>query len=372
MGSPLHPEVDMAVAPPHGAKSPSIEIDYARAAARLVLKEKVMRTTLLGILCSFASACAQIGDREPYEAPDAGVDGGPAALACDQLETRTGSLTISGASGFQGLPTTCWKLAGKLTLTGPAVASLAKLGDLRGVTDLEIGNTELAKIDTKAAFDVTGDIYIHHNNLLADVGNVSPRGTIESLRVESNPRLTTLGGLSSLTIVSGATSITNNVQLASIALPSASRLEGGLTISDNAALTSILLQSLQSVGNVTISRNNLLTSIGTMAAMTNVHGTLSIDSNGSLTTLGSLGSALVVDISVSINNNTRLADLGRLDHAGRVLGTVQVTNNPALDVTKAHDIGCCVQTGAFAASNNKTTSCAGSHWCLSTQQNCFR
>ena len=173
---------------------------------------------------------------------------------------------------------------------------LAKLGDLRGVTDLEINDTDLTRLDTKSQIDVTGDIYIHHNDQLTEIANIYPKSTVETLRIEYNAALTGLGNVSRATVVSGATSIISNAKLAAADLSSAQRLEGGLVIQDNAALTSINLSSLQSVGNLTIARNALLTTVGTMSAMTNVHGTFTVDGNGSLATLGTLGNAILVDL----------------------------------------------------------------------------
>ena len=49
--------------------------------------------------------------------------------------------------------------------------------------------------------------------------------------------------------------ISNNGKLATLDLSHATRLEGGLTISDNGALTTIKLGELSSVGNLTMRHN---------------------------------------------------------------------------------------------------------------------
>lgn len=335
-----------------------------------------MRTTTMALFCSLLSGgcVAPVGNPGSGDhgvGPDAGVDTGAAAGTCDELEERTMNLTISGASGFTGLPASCWKLNGKLTLTGPAVTSLAKLGDLRGVTDLEIDDTALTTIDTKSKLDVTGDIHIHHNDKLADLANIVPKSTVDSIVVEHNAALTSLGGLAQAKVVVYGTTIANNPKLATADLGYVQRLEGGLSVRDNAALTTLDLESLQSAGDVTIANNAALKTITTTSAFTNVHGSLRIENNDALVTLGSFGHSLVVDLSVIVTGNLRLADVGSLDRAANVFGAVQITSNSALDPTKAHDIGCCVPTGAFTASNNSNGGCDGNHWCLS-QRNCYR
>ena len=90
-------------------------------------------------------------------------------------------MTITGTSGFTDLPTGCWELGGKLTLRGPAISSLDKLGDLRTVGSLELDSTDLSAIDTPSPIDVTGDIAIHHNSKLVDISNVEAHGDLSSL-----------------------------------------------------------------------------------------------------------------------------------------------------------------------------------------------
>src|SRR5512134_3138633 len=129
----MHPSVDKAKSAPTPMKSPSIEIDYACATARSLLKESTMRTTIKALLCSvLATACAPIGEPgNGYDGPDAGVDAGSASATCDSIETRSLDMTVSGTAAFNNVPSKCWRLAGKLTVSGSALTSVAQLGDLR-------------------------------------------------------------------------------------------------------------------------------------------------------------------------------------------------------------------------------------------------
>jgi hypothetical protein len=339
------------------------------------MKEQPMRTTTMALLCSLAAAgCAPLGNpgAGDYDVgPDAGVDGGAATSGtCDELVEKTMDLTITGTAAFSTLPTTCWRLRGKLTLRGPAVTSVAKLGDLRGVTDLEIDDTDLVSIDTRGRIDVTGAIYIHHNDQLTDLANIAPKSTVRSLRVELNNALTGLGGLSQAMIVSGTTSIANNSKLAEVNL-GAQRLEGGLTIRDNLALSTIRLDALQSSGAITIANNGALKTLAVSTLLKNVHGSLTIDNNDALTSLGNLGNGVIVGTSLAITGNAVLADVGQLDRAAQVFGTVQIANNAQLHPTRAHDLGCCVPTSGFVSSNNRNATCSGTHWCLQFRD-CYR
>jgi len=334
-----------------------------------------MRTTMLVLLCSFAGCAGPVGGqggpRADHDGPDAGVDGAAAGGPCVELEEMTINLSIAGDSGFQNLPSSCWKLNGKLTIAGPAVTSLAKLGDLRSVTDLELNNTALASIDTKSALEVTGTLWVRYNDKLTDIAKLTPAATVDTITIEHNALLTSLGGVTKAAVVAGQTTIVDNPKLTAVNLGSAQRLEGGLVVSDNTEAKTLDLTRLQSVGSLTISNNGELTSITAGSLLSNIHGTLTVDNNDKLTSLGSIGSASTIDANVIVSGNLTLADLGQLSHAARVFGVVQVTTNAALDVTRAHDIGCCVATGGFTANANKNNQCTGDHWCMATQ-NCFR
>lgn len=368
----MNPPVDRASLPPPAMKSLTTEIVYDAKAAHLMLEEVTMRTSLL-LAMTLGACVAPIGEREHEDfGADGGVGSGSATqTGCDDLKVVTMNLTVSGTSSFNNLPTTCWKLSGKLVITGPVVTSLAKLGDLREVTDLEINDSELAKLDMKSTLEVSGDIYVHNNDKLTDLSGIAPKSTIKSIRVEFNPLLTSLGGLKSATIVSGATSITNNIKLATVDLSGAQRLEGGLTISDNGALTGITLTSLQSTGAITIARNPLLTTLNVSSALSQVHSTFTLDDNDALTTLGQFGTGITFSSGVSVTGNAKLSSLGALSHAQTVLGIISINNNSALDLTYAHEVGCCVTSGGFTAQNNMYQDCQGGHWCQN-QHNCYR
>jgi hypothetical protein len=329
------------------------------------------QTIVMASFVGLVGACAPLGSRDGDNDTDAGVDAAAAGGPCTDLTELTMDITVTGSAGFNDLPTSCWTLNGKLVLAGPAVTSLAKLGDLRRVTDLEIDDTDLTTFDTASSIDVTGTISVHHNDRLTDIDKVMPKTTVTAIAIEHNAMLANLGNLHAASVVSTTTSIVDNPKLTSIDLGSARRLEAGLTISDNPLVTTIDLHSLESAGPLSIAHNAALTAITTSATLTNVHGGLVIDDNDALATLGTFGLSLIVDANLLISNNAALADVGKLGRAQRIFGTAQITGNSALSTTRAHDIGCCVLTAAYAASNNQGTNCSGNHWCKDNH-GCYR
>lgn len=339
-------------------------IHIVNRTARSVLKGSNMRTSTTLVMCSALAACAQVGERGGFSGPDAG-SGSSTTRTCDNLETVTGDLTITGTTGFSGLPSSCWELTGKLTLRGPAITSLDKLGDLRTVASLELDSTALTRIDTPSSINVTGDVAIHHNAQLTDIGNIQPTGELSSLMVEYNDSLTTLGGLSEVTRVTGTTMIDSNGKLTTLDLSRATRLEGGLEIADNAALTMVKLDELNSVAAFTLRHNTALASISSLAALQYVHGTLTIDDNDKLTGLDSMSSAMTsIDGGVVITGNAQLSNLGQLTHTGVIGGSVSISSNTNLSYCEPQPFTCCIQiTGTLTITGNASTSCQQHSYC---------
>lgn len=328
-----------------------------------------MRLTNLSLLCPLlATACMEMGNPGSAPRPDAGTT---AAAPCDDLQVETLDLTISGSSGFADLPSGCWALQGKLVLAGPAISSLAKLGDLRSVTDLELDHTDLTAFDTVSPVDVTGGISIHDNARLADLTNLQPGGELTGLAVRNDAALTALA-LPHVTRVTGATVVQGNDQLASVTLGAATRLEGGVSISDDPVLATLDLHALQSVGSFTVSHDPALTTLGTLSELRYVHGVLSLDGDDALDLGSSMtGSITSVDLGISITNNARLTTLGQLSHAGTIAGAIEIVGNHQLGYCAAQEIDCCVaHVSTPLISDNLGSSCSTHSWCWSQQSGC--
>lgn len=352
-----------------------------------------MRTIGLALLATFAStlgaACAPIGDAAGT--PKSTVDGGSAAVDqnCDttNIPSQSGSITFTGSA--DNVPTGCWQLTGTLTV-GAGVSTLAKLGDLRGVTNLVIKGSSLTSIDTPYAIAVGQQIDIENNAELTDLTNLSvptdSTGTtcgtyIQSVTLTNNAALTGLGGLNQLRCVSGATAITNNAALTTVDLSNAIRLEAGLTISGNALLSSIQLTALDSVTTgIDIENNAVLTDLGTWSALQFIHGYLTIEQNPMLTTLAGVftqtqAATLAIEGKLTIDNNATLTEVDAFAYLASAV-TIDVSNNADLTYCEARAIGCCVldsewssASGATISKDNGTT-CATQSWCYAQNGTC--
>lgn len=160
----------------------------------------------------------------------------------------------------------------------------------------------------------------------SDITDVSPLNTITSvvrqLEIQSNPLLTSLNGLSNITVASGVIvndneSLTSLDGLASLRLidgnsiltESTVFIGGVISLVDNPVLTSI--EGLSSINPQVISRvsinNTGLASLAGLGNITNV-ATLQIINNDSLTSLASLQGLSGIDTTVFIFNNAVLTN----------------------------------------------------------------
>ena len=354
--------------------TPTDEILEDLVVARRVLKVTGMRSSHLALLCSLAAsaACMVADSHRPHGGPDAGTT---TASKCDTEQSISQNWTINSADGFGNPPSGCYHLDGTLTLSGAAITSLAKLGDIRGVKDLVIDHTTLTAIDSKSPITVTNSLSVTDNVKLASLANLEfdDGVTLAGIAIERNSALTDVTALAPIAIVAGPTLVDNNTKLATLGMPKLSRAEAGLKIHDNPALTKIDLGALQSVtGDFGIQSNQLLTDLGSWSSLQYVHGVLIIDSNPALASLDQTMTSAVSEIyQLTINNNPNLTSVGQLAHTGYFDTTFTVTNNPKLSYCVIREVGCCVAHTADTISGNLGTSCnSGPHsWCYAQNGN---
>lgn len=340
-------------------------------------------TRLTGTTALFAAlavtGCAPIGG-QGNGGNDNGPDAGTTAKSCDQPVVKTMNLTLSGTDSITNLPSSCWQLNGTLTINGTA-SSLAKLGDLRQVKDLVINGGSLTSIDMSEGLTVTRKLDIENSKLTSLANITMPDDAscltyLDSVTVTANPSLTDLGGVAAMTCVSGAVKISNNVNLASIRLDKAQRLEGGVEISYNNKLTQLTFANVTSItGDLVVSNNATLASFTSLANLKYMHGSVTIDSNPLLTTLPTemqTAPAPVIESSLTITNNPKLTELGAFTKLSGVNLLINISNNSTLDVCEAKAVGCCVyHPGTATLHANSGTSCSVRPYCIAnTNNNC--
>lgn len=313
----------------------------------------------------------------------------PAAANCEGKtpEVVQEPVTISETADFAGLPTGCWKLDNTLRIEGPAITSLAKLGNLLDVNDLELVDTGLTEIDSKQLIKVYGSLLVSGNAKLTKLdadklrikrwdGETTGGEFSVAYVVRNNPVLASVTALKYAVQVDRELTVTNNPALATFEMPDLTRVGGALTISGT-ALTTLSFATLATVGGIDISTNSALTSVtglatttilgnltlrgnprlaslGAMNALAQISGNLVVDDNDALTDLAGLtGSMQRIGGTVTISGNAALTSLGQLSHLTQGIGaTVSITDNPTLGYCKAVEVDHCVQSGQVTITGN--------------------
>ena len=309
--------------------------------------------SLLTLLALATTGCVQdvgTGSKDGRK-PNKGTEDKQDEDGCEQVNTP---VTLRTASDLDKLPAGCWDLFAKLRIEGPAITSLAKLGELVAVNELEIVDTGLTTLDVGAAFDVYGAVLISGNTKLTSIERLQPLNADElttSYTIRNNAALTSLGRLAYLSGVEGELRIADNAKLASISFDELTQA-GSIAITNNGA-TSIDLGSLQQVGRLEISNNAALTTI-TGAAASTLQGDLIIRGNRALTSIGSWSISTLAG-NLTLDDNDALRNLGGLSSLRTVTGSVAVTNHALLDnidaVSRLQRIGSALLTGNANLSN---------------------
>ncbi len=377
-----------------------------RVTARKLIKEKTMRPILLGLLLSMTASClADVGGectgKRCKADEDMGSGSGSATTpGCEDPEEKTGDIVIRSDSDFDALPKGCWELNANLRIEGPAITTLARLGDLTMVNDLELVDTGLTSITTKKTIKVHGSLLVSGNTKLANLNNLAVKrysgptqggDFVVSYTIRNNAVLTAIDGLKYINQVDVDLKITDNPKLTTVELPELAKVNGGvhltgtgatairlpalstlgrLEIAQNPALTQISgLSATAILGNVELRANPTLATIGPMSSLTLIGGALIVDDNDALVDLTNLVPTGMNRISggVTISNNARLTGLGQLSRMlDGVNGAVTITSNPALSICRAIEVDHCAQVGTVAAvisGNSGTQNNCANCWC---------
>ena len=376
----MHPAVDIAAMSTPAARVSTVEFTTPCLAARPLIQESTMRFSF--VLVTLLSSCVGAVGEDPGGREKPTPD-------CKAPEIVEESITIRSDADFEQLPKGCWDLHAKLRVEGPNIASLAKLGQLKAVDDLEIVDTALKTIDTTLPLVTYGAATIVGNKQLTSLANISLENDAElttAYTIRNNPLLATLGGFEYVKQVEGELRITDNPQLGDITLDELASVGGAITITNTGA-TRIDLGALKSVGRIEIASNSKLTAIDGIAAPV-IEGDFILRDNAQLASLAGVGSVQRVDgilaiegtrlanldaftglqliaSSLSITNNTALATLGRMSRLSGIGSTVTITGNAALPYCLAHEVDHCVATGAVTVRDNKpdTQNATCACWC---------
>jgi hypothetical protein len=367
----MRPSVDNDRVPTPGAHVSTAENNTTPPSARPLIKELTMRQLSLATVL-LASACmAPVGGDEGGDRPKKTETG------CKDPERVEAPLTIRSDADFAGLPTGCYQFQAKLRIEGTAITSLAKLGKLEGVDDLEIVDTNLTTIDSELPITVWGALTVSGNKSLTSLAKLTVEDTKDTkaaLTVRNNAALASLDSIKYTQVIEADLRIDGNPLLADISLDELTYVGGALTVTNN-GITRLDLGSLQTVARLEVSSNTKLTTfdglaastiagdfilrgntalatLGAMSSIQRVNGAVTIDSNG-LKNLDAFSGMQYIATTLAVTNNPALETLGRMSYLQGIGATVTITGNAALPYCLGHEVDHCVNSGLVTVTNNK-------------------
>ncbi len=257
-----------------------------------------LTTAALLLASSFATtACIEGYDtRDPRQ--DGGMDDDDGSSIreedCKIVDRGEEVVVINSASDFDDIVPRgagCWDLYGTLRIEGPAITSVADLGKLRSVDHLELVDTGLTSWDTEDRVVVCASLFVDGNDNLT---------TFSNLALERWP---------DNTVRELSLTLTDNDSLTDLGtLAYTKELDGDLRIEGNRVLSTISLGELKVVkGEVEVAKNDALTSLD-LDSLESVDGNLTLRMNLKLESFAASELQEVENINLMTNPKLRTID----------------------------------------------------------------
>ncbi len=226
-------------------------------------------------------------------------------------------------------------LGGTLSIiNNNALIDLAAVSSLSSVNSLIISsNNMIERIDGfKNLAEIGGGLQIRDNAALRSLEGFSSLQESGEVRIEDNPKLENIIGLNTLKRVNGDFRIEDNNLLMSLqGLSNLNYIEEDLRIAGDSLLTNLdPLQSLSSVHQLLIYRNDNLESISGLSSINSLVGGLYIGDNPVLKSLNGLQN-ISGESAIRIDSNAKLESLRELQGINKSNDDIDIIGNDLLE-----------------------------------------
>lgn len=263
------------------------------------------------------------------------------AYTADAQCTITGNLDFRSQTDIDNWVPPCSQITvtGFVNVQGATITDISKLANIVQIGSYLQFRTIAASVTSFAPLanitSIGGALVIRDCD---GITSIAPLGGITSLggalNVRDNLNLTSLNGLGNLVNPSftGGITIFNNTALTDISAINYGPINGFLEINSNPALTSLgTLSSITSItGLLKIKLNSLLTNLSGLSGLTTVGGNVEIDSNNALTSISGLSSLTSAGGGLFVRTNPLLPNLTGLNSLASIGGALDVKDNLAL------------------------------------------
>jgi len=252
------------------------------------------------------------------------------------------------------------------------ISNISKLGELSTFPSLNTinGNLQISSVnilETISGFNnlntLTGDLIIDSLGSLTSITDFASLTKINSLTINNNEKLAAMSGLESLLALDGDLTITNNAAITSVGTENITSLGGAMIITGNATLSTCDARTFRDAlsdngwnGSSEIRNNNstisCLCPTGTLdgdyivdseekaeelSGCINTTGNITIQ-NSELTNLNYFNTIKTIGGNLTIQNNDNLTDIYSLSTLEELTGGLSIRNNSALYTCKAENI----------------------------------
>lgn len=231
---------------------------------------------------------------------------------------------------------------GNMLIQGDDITNLDGLANLTSVgTFLRIENNPvLVNLNGLSSLSVVSRLSVEGNSMLLNLSGLSRFEEILSVYISDNPSLTSLDGLSRLKQVTYELIVENNALLANLeGLSGLTSVGHSLVISENPSLKNLdVFRSLTSLGrnaesegggSLSISNNDSLVQLFELSSLSDFNGNIHIYGNNSLLRLSGL-SGIGQARGIDIRHNPLLRDLSGLNVSGYLSDHLVIDYNAAL------------------------------------------
>lgn len=183
-------------------------------------------------------------------------------------------------------------------------------------------------LDNIASIGGNLEVYVHP--LLNDFQLPSLLTVGGSITIGNSDLITNLNGLSNLSSIGGSLMINNNPSITTLdGLSSLNSINYTLIIYNNDSLTNIGLNSLNSVGNISIEENEILQNLDGLENINAQNRNIFISFNDNIVTLNGLNFHNSIG-SLYLSYNNSLSDLNALLSLDNINGTLNINNNNSI------------------------------------------
>jgi hypothetical protein len=281
---------------------------------------------------------------------------------CQAASTYDGHYEVRSAADLVALAPIS-RIRGGLSIHNTELTEVVLPGLLSVEGPLSIyGNLPLRRVELQGLRFVGESLVVAYNEQLKTLGvgvpGLVPEHTVwvaQSVSITSNPQLTTLAGLASVSPHHSFGVVDNDLLMLPGDLPLVQELVGGVTVRENALLHTLPLSNLYSVGgSVDVSENASLVTLEGLQRLRSIGGDFTLMNNDALPGVFGLYSLNSIGGLLNVVGNDAMQSAG-IPSLGRV-GGMLFHSNAALETVEAMYNLRLVENGVGFAFNPKLVS----------------